>query len=75
METPIRGEQVSYPQQVASFLGSGINGNLLVCGSMEPSQPASVASFLGSGINGNTSPTDAGYLLPNRSRFLSRKWN
>ena len=51
METGDRFQLKREPPLVASFLGSGINGNSLVGHRDNPL--SLVASFLGSGINGN----------------------
>ena len=58
--------------KVASLLGSGINGNLLM--KSKKISLLYVASLLGSGINGNIYSEKA---LPSYAlgRFLIRKWN
>ena len=51
METHHRKDEQTTIYEVASLLGSGINGNFKI--GMHPRQNSGVASLLGSGINGN----------------------
>ena len=54
--------EVDFFDSVASFLGSGINGNNIIEKTL--TILISVASFLGSGINGNSTCKAPGKMKP-----------
>ena len=58
---------------IASFIGSGINGNSNTLARAEPVYH--IASFIGSGINGNKSGAAPGLTDVVCNRFFYRKWN
>ncbi len=53
METGAFEKVIPKKFQVASFIGSGINGNIKAIGETYSGASFFVASFIGSGINGN----------------------
>ena len=58
---------------IASFIGSGINGNISkTC--LASVSTLGIASFIGSGINGNYRDMGFGRTFE-KDRFFYRKWN
>ena len=75
METLFHSALIRCFDIVASFIGSGINGNNHSQVGSKNSRALKVASFIGSGINGNRyqAPEPSLIILPRR--FFYRKWN